>query len=231
MATTISDLNIPGLKIYDPKASSASAKPADGTSTTELQANFLKMLTVQLQNQDPMNPMDNAQMTSQLAQLNMVDGINTMNKSMTALMGLLQASEFMAQSATVGRGALIAGNEMSFDGTNPVPLAIQFSDSVTKTEVRITDASGNVVRTVDLGPSTNEMQNLYWDGLANDGSALPAGTYRLSVVGMKNNTELGAQTYVARQVAAVGRDGTDIALTLSDGKKISPKDIVQWVMQ
>jgi len=188
-------------------------------------------LTVQLQNQDPMNPMDNAQMTSQLAQLNMVDGINTMNKSMTALMSMLQASEFMAQSATVGRAALISGNEMSFDGVNPVALALQFSDAVTKTKIQVTDASGNIVRTVDLGPSSAGMQNLYWDGLANDGSALEAGTYRVSVSGMKNNTEIAAQTFVSRHVAAVGRDGTDIALTLSDGKKIAPKDIVQWVVQ
>ncbi len=74
MATNVTDLNLPGLKVYEPPKANG-PKQMDGTSTTDLQNNFLKLLTVQLQNQDPLNPMESAEMTSQLAQLNMVDGI------------------------------------------------------------------------------------------------------------------------------------------------------------
>ncbi len=230
MATNITDLKLPGLKVYEAPTNNG-PKQMDGTSTKDLQNNFLKLLTVQLQNQDPLNPMESAEMTSQLAQLNMVDGINTMNNSINSLVTLMQASDFMNFSSTVGRSALISGNEMMFDGSNPVALGIQFPEAVTKTKVQITDASGNIVRTVDLGSSTKELQNLYWDGLANDGTAAQAGKYRLRVTGEKDGVEVGAQTFVSSFVAAVGRNGTDISLTLADGKKITPADIVQWVAQ
>jgi len=87
------------------------------------------------------------------------------------------------------------------------------------------------VRTVDLGSSNKELKNLYWDGLANDGQAVQPGQYRLRVTGEKDGVEIGAQTFVSSFVAAVGRNGTDISLTLADGKKITPADIVQWVAQ
>jgi len=230
MATNVTDLKLPGLKVYEPPNPNA-PKQMDGTSTKDLQNNFLKLLTVQLQNQDPLNPMESAEMTSQLAQLNMVDGINTMNKSINSLLTMMQAADFMNFSSTVGRSALIAGNEMTFDGANPVALGIQFPESVTKTKVQITDASGNIVRAVDLGASTAGLENLYWDGLADDGSALAPGRYRLRVTGEREGVEVGAQTFVSSFVAAVGRNGDQISLTLADGKKISPTDVVQWVAQ
>ena len=79
MTTTIN--NIP---VYD-RTAPPTPTTSNGTSAADLSKNFLKMLTVQLQNQDPMNPMDNAAMTSQLAALNQVDGINKLNTSVNAL--------------------------------------------------------------------------------------------------------------------------------------------------
>ena len=101
MATTLQDLNISGLKFYEP-STTTTAKTVNGQSTQELQQNFLKMLTVQLQNQDPMNPLESAEMTSQLAQLNMVDGINSMNRNLQSLVSQMQMSDFMTQASTVG---------------------------------------------------------------------------------------------------------------------------------
>lgn len=83
---------IPGLRTYDPTATSAAAS-SGGTnvqSSADLSQNFLRMLTVQLQNQDPLNPMDNAAMTAQLAQLNMVDGIGKLNSSVASMMAVLR---------------------------------------------------------------------------------------------------------------------------------------------
>ena len=64
MATTLESLNLPGLTFYGGNATGTSGNAVDATSTSDLQSNFLRMLTVQLQNQDPMNPMESAEMTS-----------------------------------------------------------------------------------------------------------------------------------------------------------------------
>lgn len=230
MATTIKDLNISGLKFYEPQTQSA-ASTMSGTSTAELQTNFLKMLTVQLQNQDPMNPMESAEMTSQLAQLNMVDGISNMNKSMTSLLSMMQAADFVNYSGTVGRSALVAGNEMFFDGQNPVTFALQFPESMPKSSLQITDASGNIVKTMDLGAVKTDLMNMFWDGLSADGQAVPAGKYRIVAKGIDGTKEIAPSSFVASIVAAVGRTGNDINLTLADGKRVLPKDVVQWVIQ
>ena len=93
--------NISSIPIYDPtrtKTSSASS----ATSVEDLSQNFLRMLTVQLQNQDPLNPMDNAAMTSQLAALNTVDGINRLNTSVNSLVAQMQSANFMSLSSSGG---------------------------------------------------------------------------------------------------------------------------------
>jgi flagellar basal-body rod modification protein FlgD len=230
MATSIQDLNISGLKYYDPNAKNA-PKVSDGTSTTELQSNFLRLLTVQLQNQDPMNPVESAEMTSQLAQLNMVDGINTMNKTMSSLVDLMKGADFMNYASTVGRSALVSGNEMFFDGQSPVSFALQFAENMPRGSLQITDQSGNIVKTMDLGAVNTQLKNMFWDGLGADGNPVSAGTYRVIATGTDGTKQVGAATFVSSLVAAVGRAGDDIQLTLSDGKTIAPKDVVQWVIQ
>jgi len=231
MATNIKDLNIPGLKFYEPQAAVTTPKTSDGTSSAELQRNFLRMLTVQLKNQDPMNPLDNADMTSQLAQLNMVDGINTMNKTMSSLLEMMRSADFVNYAGTVGRSALVAGNEMFFDGKNPTAFALQFAKSLPKASLQITDTSGNIVKTMDLGAVKTDLMNMFWDGLDNEGKPVATGSYRVVAKGVDGATEVTPNTFVSSVVAAVGRTGSDISLTLSDGKQILPKDVVQWVIQ
>jgi len=231
MATSINDLNIAGLTYYDPASRTSAAKALDGTSTKELQTNFLRLLTTQLQNQDPLNPMESAEMTSQLAQLNMVDGISSMNKTMTALMEQMQISDFMSQSLTVGRSALVSSNAIQFDGRTPVVIGTNFASSVSDTTIKITDSSGSLVMNSKVGPSPAGISNLYWDGLGLDGQPLPAGKYFLSISGTNNQGSVIGESLVASTVTAVGRDGNKFAMTLADGRKVSPSDVKQWVLQ
>lgn len=228
MSTNISDLNISGLKFYEPTQAGA-PKALDGTSTSDLQNNFLRLLTVQLQNQDPLNPLESAEMTSQLAQLNMVDGINNMNKSMASLVEQLRVSDFMNQSNTVGRQALVAASTMEFDGANAMSLGALFSQPVTDAVAKITDNSGNVIRTINLGTVGTDVRNFYWDGMNREGQAAQAGQYRIEITGVNNGNTVAAQSMVGSMVAAVGRSGSDINLTLLDGRKVRPSEIVQWV--
>lgn len=148
MSTSVNDI-----RIYDPSTAAAKSGGTDPTSTKDIAQNFLKMLTVQLQNQDPLNPMDNAQMTSQLAQLNMVDGVNKLNTTMGSLMAQMQAANFMNLSGSVGKTALAAGSDVYFTG-QPVSLAAKLNDAVASLKATITDANGQIIDTLDLGPAS-----------------------------------------------------------------------------
>ena len=117
MSTSVNDI-----RIYDPSSAAAASKASDATSTKDMAQNFLKMLTVQLQNQDPLNPMDNAQVTSQMAQINTVTGIDKLNTTMGSLMAQMQAANFMNLSGSVGKTALAAGSDVYYAG-QPVSMA------------------------------------------------------------------------------------------------------------
>jgi flagellar basal-body rod modification protein FlgD len=231
MATTLESLNLPGLTFYSGNATGTSGNAVDATSTSDLQSNFLRMLTVQLQNQDPMNPMESAEMTSQLAQLNMVDGIGNMNKNLTSLIAQMQAADFMSQAGTVGKSALVEGSEMSYDGQSLMVMASNFSSPVTSAVANVYDSAGNLVLKTDMGPQTSGIKHFYWDGVDSNGQQRGAGNYRIEVVGKDGEASKVAQTYVASPVVAVGRSGTDIRLTLADGREIASSGVVQWMAQ
>lgn len=178
MTTTTSNLS--SISRIDTSTQMAAKANPTGTSAKDLQTNFLTMLVTQLKNQDPLNPTDNNQMTSQLAQLNMLDGISNMDKSIKSMVEQMTSANFMNQSSTVGKFALAAGDNLSFDGTNPVVGGVKLTEDATSVLVKITDASGKVVNTVDMGAQKTGLMNFSWDGLAQDGSALPAGAYKLS---------------------------------------------------
>jgi len=230
MATTLQDLNITGLKFYEP-STTTTAKTVNGQSTQELQQNFLKMLTVQLRNQDPMNPLESAEMTSQLAQLNMVDGINSMNKNLQSLVSQMQMSDFMTQASTVGRSAMVSSNKINFDGANGVVVGTNFESPVAETTIKITDSTGSQVLNRKLGSSPAGLSNFYWDGLDSYGQPLQAGNYFLQISGANADKSVVGQTMVASIVTAVARDGSDMKLSLADGRTVKPADVKQWVLQ
>jgi flagellar basal-body rod modification protein FlgD len=229
MTTTGPMSNIP---VYDPTVAASSAtSSSSGTSAADQTQNFLKLLIAQIQNQDPMSPMDASTMTAQMSQLNMVTSMSNMNTSMTAMLNQMQSVNFMNQAALIGHSPEIAGNSISFDGTNSVVLGANAANPLTSVMATITDASGNVVNTASLGTLVAGMKNFAWDGVDASGKKVAAGTYNISISG--TNTSGAAEsptTYVASPVAAVSK-GTngDSLLTLVDGRQINASTIQQWI--
>lgn len=218
--------NLSQIRQYDPNAAKANYDP---TSTKDLTQNFLKMLTAQLQNQDPLNPMDSAGMTTQLAQLNMVDGINKMSTTMTSLLSQIQSTDFINMSTTVGKTAMAEGNKVLFDGQS-VNLAAKLLNDATSVTATIKDSQGNTVAETDLGRGSQGLFNFIWDGLDGEGNTLPGGFYSVSIVAKtaEGNTEY-PKVYTSSRVATVGKEGSEIEVTLADGRTIKPSEIEQWV--
>jgi flagellar basal-body rod modification protein FlgD len=217
--------NIP---VYDP-----TAKPAgigsDMTSTKDLSQNFLRMLTTQLQNQDPMNPMDNAAMTSQLAQLNTVDGINRLNDAVSLMASQMAAANFMNLSNSVGKVALATGRTIAFMG-QPISLAAKLDDPATSLTAVITDQVGRTIREIDLGGVPRGTTEFFWDGMHADGEMAFDGIYNLSLRAVDaQGKPVRADSYVGAYVSSVGLEGTEVRVGLVDGRNISSTEIFKWL--
>lgn len=216
--------NIP---VYDPAAKPV-AKSSDMTSTKDLSQNFLRMLTTQLQNQDPMNPMDNAAMTSQLAQLNTVDGINKLNESVSLMASQMAAANFMNLSNSVGKTAMAQGQKIGFFG-QPISLAAKLEEPASVVAV-ITDQAGQTVREINLGSLQKGTNEFFWDGKRDDGETAFDGLYNISLrTTNAQGSPVGAQTYVGAMVTSLGLEGTDLRVGLADGRNISSTEIFKWL--
>jgi flagellar basal-body rod modification protein FlgD len=223
MATTIN--NIP---VYDPTAMPVQST-SNGTSSADLSKNFLKMLTVQLQNQDPMNPMDNAAMTTQLAQLNQVDGINKLNTSVNALVAQMQSANFMNLASSVGKTALAEGSEVYFSG-QAIGMAGKLDAPVDSLKAVIRDRNSQIVNQIDFGPTPAGVVDFIWDGGDDAGKQVASGKYTLELTATDAQGKTSApKTFVGAMVSSIGQEGTDMKVGLSDGRNILSTDIVKWL--
>lgn len=154
-------------------------------SIVETQEQFLTLLVTQLRNQDPMNPMDNAGITSQLAQLSTVSGIEKLNQTVLALTGQLDVSQSMQASNLIGRHVLVPGESIKLGETGvATPFGIDLMSNAASVKVEILDAAGNPVRTFEMGPQNVDVISMQWDGMTDAGSQAVAGKYALRVTAL-----------------------------------------------
>lgn len=173
------------------------------------QADFLLLMTTQLQNQDPLKPMDNAQMVSQLAQMSTVQGIDTLNSTVNGFSNAMTNDQILKGSALVGHQVLVPSSQWALDSVGDVSGLIA-APQAGNLEVTITDASGNVVRTLNTQASAAGELPFQWDGLNSDGQRMPAGKYSLTARFSGNDgTAADVQTYIQAPVESVtiGSDG------------------------
>ncbi len=154
--------------------------PSDSKKVAEAQDRFLTLLVTQMKNQDPLNPLDNAQVTSQLAQLSTVEGIDKLNNSVASLQGSYQNSQVLQSANLIGRGVLAPGKEVSLHNGEG-KFGVELTEPADDVSVTIKDGSGKAVRTVNLGPRDIGTSPLAWDGISDGGVRLPDGNYRLEV--------------------------------------------------
>lgn len=160
-------------------ANSAVAKSKATIKTTSDQ--FLTMLVTQIKNQDPLNPMDNNAMTTQLAQISTVNGINDLNTTLQSLVGQTDISQSLQASALIGKTVLVAGNSIKLGSGTPTNSAVELSGAAETVTVTISSSSGQTVRTIKSGAQQAGIVNTGWDGRDDNGKVVPDGAYTLSV--------------------------------------------------
>lgn len=212
-------------------ATSASASNTATSATSkskDLQDSFLTMLTTQLKNQDPLNPTDNAQMTSQLAQISTLEGIQSLNETLGALLSSYNTSQALQAASAIGSTVLVDGSSLNLSGgvaQGGVTLA-SAADSVV---VTIKDSLGRVVQTQDLGKQSAGTVAFGWDGKTSDGTQLADGKYSFSVAATSGSTAVTATPVQAGTVAAVVKSGSSYVLELSSGETVNFGNVIQFM--
>ncbi|MGQ9860521.1 MAG: flagellar hook assembly protein FlgD [Thiobacillaceae bacterium] len=177
---------------------------------------FLKLLVTQLRNQDPMNPMENAELTMQLAQMSTVEGINKLNAGLETLMDSYRASQTLQAAGLIGHQVFVAGDRLDLSAEGMAIGGLDLAQAAAKVRVDILDAGGAVVRTLDLGPLPAGLSRFVWDGLDDAGAMLPTGgDYRFVVEAQADGQPVKAVTLTLDQVYGVITEGTGMALELA----------------
>ncbi|MDL4914134.1 MAG: flagellar hook assembly protein FlgD [Enterobacterales bacterium endosymbiont of Blomia tropicalis] len=176
----------------DPSVLSSSSS-SSGNSAQDLQNQFLTMLVTQLQNQDPTNPMDNSQLTTQLAQINTLSGIEKLNTTLGSISGQINANQSLQTSTLIGHGVMVDGSQVLVGSGTTTPFGVSLTTASTAASATIKDASGNTVSTVDLGALSAGVHTFSWDGTLADGSTAPDGKYTVSIAASNGSTQLVTQ--------------------------------------
>jgi flagellar basal-body rod modification protein FlgD len=167
--------------------------------TQSAQDRFLTLLTAQLKNQDPLNPLDNAQMTSQLAQISTVDGITKLNATLQTLLNNAADSQGMQAALLVGHGVMVPGSTLAMSQGTALG-GFELAGNADSVSVTIRNANGIAVRTLDLGAQGAGVNNFQWDGKTDSGAKAADGNYSISVKAVQGGNAVSATNL---QVAAV----------------------------
>lgn len=209
---------------------SSSGTSSGTNSAQQIQDQFLKLLTTQLQAQDPLNPMDNSQMTSQMAQISQVSGLEKLNTSMQALIQSQAANQSMMAASTIGRQALVAGNQLALS-SGSAQGAVMLSGAADKLTINIKNANGVVVDTLTVNKASAGMNSFSWDGKDASGQTLADGNYTFEAQAT-GGTSSGSSAVTAtpfnnQKISAVAWDQGTPQLVFTNGSRAALSDVAQ----
>jgi len=182
----------------------------NSTSASDGSDRFLKLLVAQMQNQDPLNPMDNAQVTSQMAQINTVTGIEKLNTAIAGLSSQFTQLQAMQGATLVGRDVIVPGNVLDIDEAVGQG-GFELTSAADAVKVEILSASGQVVDTLNLGAQSAGMHSFNWEaGTATNDTGL-----RFRVTSTLGAASTTATALMRDRVDAVSTSGTGFNLELA----------------
>ena len=181
---------------------------------------FLQLLVTQLKNQDPLSPQDNGAFVAQLAQFSSLEGINTLNDTVTAISSNFSSSQALQASSLVGRSIITQTSTALVDTSKSMTGSVAVTSAVGDVTVKISDASGTVVRTLDLGAQSAGTSDFIWDGKNDAGETATAGKYTFNATTKNDSGEsVALTTSLPATVTSVtlSQTGGEMVLNLAGG--------------
>lgn len=173
------------------------------------QEDFLKLMTTQLQNQDPMAPMENGDFLAQIAQFSTVSGIQELQGSFEKLSQSLVSNQALQAAGLVGRSVLAPTGIAALEQDGGVKGVVQVPASSNEVQVTIHNASGETIRRLQLGSQPAGNAQFQWDGLKDDGTRAAPGAYFVAANAQYEDKQVALDTLVSSTVDSVtlGDDG------------------------
>ena len=197
-------------------ASSANSSSGSSPAMPQItQSNFLSLIIAQMQNQDPTQPANPNQFVNELASLSEVSGINNMDSSMSNLTNTMQSSQLLTGTGLIGRNVLAPGTTAALAAAGSVSGAVQAPPGATSVTIDVTDASGALVKTLQLAPQSSGLTSFTWDGTNNSGAAAPPGVYTFSAAAASGGTQTSLAPYLQSAVNSVTIDPSTQSLSLN----------------
>lgn len=204
----------------------STSSSATGTSSMG-QDTFLQLLVTQLKNQNPLDPQDNSEFVAQLAQFSSLEGINNLNTTVESLSSNYTSSQALQASSLVGHSVLAEASSTTVDTSSGLSGQVAVTAATTDASVAVYDASGTLVKNIDLGSQSAGTVSFTWDGTDNDGNKLASGTYKFVANATLNGSDVAQTTYLPSTVTSVtlGSSASDMTLKLADGSSVKLSDV------
>lgn len=181
----------------------------DDSATKELgQSDFLRLLTVQLANQDPLSPTDSKEFITQMSQFSSVDSLQTLVTKFDDLSTSLTSNQALQASSLVGRHVLIPSSVGHVPDESGLSGQLNLPAHVNNLRFEIRDASGQLVRRIDVGDREAGDIEFFWDGRNEEGEFLGEGQYEVAAFGVVNGTTEQIPTSIRAQVHSVNLAGS-----------------------
>lgn len=186
------------------------------------QTEFLDLMVTQLKNQDPFKPMENGNFIAQMAQFSSVTGLAELQQSFDKLATSLQSNQALQASSLVGRTVMVPSAVGTLLPGGSIRGGVELPASSGAVGINIQDASGQIVRRLELGPQAAGEATFNWDGIGNDGLPAPAGRYFVSADAGIGGDTVALETFMSAAVGSVtlGQGGQGLTLNLTDGNVV-----------
>jgi flagellar basal-body rod modification protein FlgD len=188
------------------------------------QDRFLKLLVAQLNNQDPLNPMDNAQMTTQMAQINTVSGIQELNATLKEMATQFSSTTALQATSLIGREALLPGETLAFKNGQG-KAAFSLEAKATDVKVDIMGTNGEVIKTIEMGALNGGLHGFSWDAEGVD----PATVKGFKVRAFSGNERVDTVSLQRLSVDSVSFSSGSIYMLLQDGSTRAYNDVLAFM--
>jgi len=189
---------------------------AKQSNAADMSERFLRLLVTQLQNQDPLNPMENAELTSQMAQINTVTGIEKLNTSMQSIGDGFAQMQLLQGTNLVGRSVMLDGNNLFVGEEGKAYAGYELSSAASNVRIEVLNAAGVTIDTISAGEKGSGRQSFDWTppvGVATNGL-----TFR--VTGTSGGSTVQAKPLTFDAVTAINNNGGTLTLELASGQQV-----------
>jgi len=184
---------------------------------------FLTLLTTQLQNQNPLDPMKNEAFVAQLAQFSQLEGITNMSTSLNDVANVMRSDRILAGANLVGKSVFAPTGRITTDGQTPSQIEVELPYGADQVDIGIYDeTSGALLRSIVVGPQSAGVMQAKWDGRRADGTELPAGTYLIRSTVTRGGMSESVTPVTYAKVDTVSWDAlnADLNLNLQGGASL-----------